>query len=182
MSTPIDESILRSLRRITRAIDQHSRSLANKYGLTGPQLICLIHLNRSGKLMGSELARAISLSQATVTGILDRLENRGLVDRKRSIEDKRRVFVSLTDKGSDLVATCPYPLHEIFAHRLQKLPVENQQVIDTILKQIVLMMEAGDVDGAPVLATGPILAEPQQVSDLLEQEPRRTGTTVPEPE
>ena len=74
--------VLISLRRIMRAVDLHSRSLNQRYGLTGPQLIILRELSRLGEISGSELARSVSLSLPTVTGILTRLEKRDLVSRR----------------------------------------------------------------------------------------------------
>ena len=68
--------VLVSLRRIIRAIDLHSRSLIQRFGLTGPQLIILEVLVDRGECSMTELSEAISLSMATVTGILSRLENR----------------------------------------------------------------------------------------------------------
>jgi DNA-binding MarR family transcriptional regulator len=163
-TNPIEESILRSLRRITRAIDLYSRKLSKQFKLTGPQLVCLRHLRREGSLTPSALAEAVALSQATVTGIIDRLHAQSLVDRERCNEDRRRVNVSLTEKGEKLVDSLPSPLQERFASRLASLPEENQQVISTILRQIVSMMEAEDLDAAPVLQAGSIIDGPDSSS------------------
>jgi DNA-binding MarR family transcriptional regulator len=160
----IEESILISLRRITRAIDLYSRQLSKQFKLTGPQLVCLRYVRAHGPLAPSELAKAVSLSQATITGIIDRLHAQDLVTRDRSQEDRRRVIVALTDKGEGLVDSLPSPLQERFATRLAALPEENQQVIDTILKQIVAMMEAGELDAAPVLQAGSIIDGPNSSS------------------
>jgi len=160
----IEERILISLRRITRAIDLYSRQLSKKFKLTGPQLVCLRYVKAHGPLAPSELAKAVSLSQATITGIIDRLHAQGLVTRDRSQEDRRRVIVALTEKGEALVESLPSPLQERFATRLAALPEENQQVIDTILKQIVTMMEAEELDAAPVLQAGSIIDGPNSSS------------------
>ena len=68
------------------------------------------------------LAKQVSLSQATVTGIIDRLAARQLVDRERSTEDRRQVAVRVTSAGQALIATAPSPLQEEFARRLGELP------------------------------------------------------------
>ncbi len=142
-----EESVLRSLRRITRAIDLHSRQLATRYRLTAPQLVCLRELMREGgESTPGQLARTIHLSQATVTGILDRLSARGLVSRERSEEDRRRVIVRLTEDGRTVVRTAPSPLHERFAAALGRLGDEQQARIDEALEQIVQMMEVDDLE------------------------------------
>ena len=168
MSAKIEDNILRSLRRIGRCIDLYSRKLAARYKLTGPQLICLRYLVKHGPHMPSALAREVSLSQATVTGILDRLENKKLVYRARSTKDKRRVIVTPTESGREIVESAPSPLHETFTRKLRVLPKSDQEEIDASLHLIVEMMEAEDLEAAPVLTSGPILAEPAEVVDFFD--------------
>src|SRR5690625_1946314 len=85
------EDVLIALRRIVRATDRYSRLLSKEAGLTAPQLLVMQAIVRHDELTMGQVADAVSLSQATVTTILDRLEKRGLVERKRSEQDKRRV-------------------------------------------------------------------------------------------
>ena len=75
--------VVAALRRIIRAIDLHSRSLVQRFGLTGPQLVVLKELIERSPRPVSELAAAVNLSQATVTGILDRLERKDMIARVR---------------------------------------------------------------------------------------------------
>ena len=70
----ISEEVLITLRKIIRAIDIHSRYLVKQYGLTGPQLLVLKEILRLKETHISVIAERISLSQPTVTDILDRLE------------------------------------------------------------------------------------------------------------
>ncbi|MCF8062801.1 MAG: MarR family winged helix-turn-helix transcriptional regulator [Deltaproteobacteria bacterium] len=157
------ESILRSLRRIIRAIDQHSRHLSREFNLTVPQLVCLRQLILSGPSTPGNLASKVYLSQATVTGILDRLEARNLIKRERSSPDRRRVTVSLTDSGQRLTEEMPWPLQERFATRLAAMPMEGRQVIDQVLKQIVDMMEVRELDAWPIVGSGIWNDEAEQV-------------------
>lgn len=167
MTTDYDESILLALRRITRAIDLHSRHLAKTYNLTGPQLVCLRELARDGTTSPGELAKKVSLSAATVTGILDRLETRRLVRRRRNPKDKRRVIVSLTEEGQQLAASAPPPLHHRLSQGLGALPETEQAAIDESLARVVAMMEAEDIDAAPLLTAGPATSSPGEVVDFL---------------
>lgn len=150
--TGYDDRILDSLRRIIRAVDLYSRYLALRYSLTGPQLVCVRHLLRNGSTAPGTLARRVSLSPATITGIIDRLEKRGLITRERSVEDKRKVEIALTDKGREIAAQMPPPLHETFARRLNELPLAEQQEIDRVLAKIVDMMEAQELSAEPFYA------------------------------
>jgi DNA-binding MarR family transcriptional regulator len=126
MDREIEEDILRALRRITRAIDIHSRRLVNTYGLTGPQLLCLRTLDKADTTTLGRLADELSLSQSTITGIVDRLEARQLVARERSAENRRKVTVSLTDAGRALVVQAPSPLQESLITELRKLDAASQ--------------------------------------------------------
>lgn len=150
----LDHEVLRSLRRIFHAVDRHSRRLARVHGLTEPQAICLNAVNRAGELNPGQLARAISLSPPTVTGILDRLERRGLIKRERTARDKRQVVVCLTNEGRSLLDNSPPPLQERFTRRLTGLPASRQRQIAKSLNEVVRLMEAEDIDAAPLLARG----------------------------
>jgi DNA-binding MarR family transcriptional regulator len=153
-SPEYEEQILRSLRRIIRAVDLYSRRLMAEHGLSGPQLLCLKQLDKRGELLSGALARGMSLSPATVTGILDRLESRGLVARERRVEDKRTVVVRLTAAGRKLIQQAPSPLQDDFLVKLRALPERRQASICRTLKSIVSMMSAEDLDAAPLLASG----------------------------
>jgi len=169
MSHEIEEAVLRSLRRITRAIDLHSRKLANTFGLTGPQLVCLRALSgQEAPTTPSALARDVSLSQGTVTGIIDRLVARQLVSRERNPTDRRLVTVSLTEAGRALVGEAPSPLQEQFAEQLAALALHEQERIRDTLEAVVSMMGGDAIEAAPVLSTSPAAQSPAEMRDVLE--------------
>ena len=65
----LSEEMLVALRRVMRAVDLHSRSLVQSHGLTGPQAMLLKEADRASSITAGELAKRVSLSQATVTDI-----------------------------------------------------------------------------------------------------------------
>lgn len=143
----IEDRVLQAMRRLTRAIDVYSRKLRSDIDLTGPQLGCLRQLHRVGAMTQSQLAAEMSLSAATVSGILDRLEARRLVLRKRQTDDKRRVTVMLTAAGQDAISHAPSMLQEDFSRRFRELSPRKQALLERALLDIVQMMEAGDSAG-----------------------------------
>lgn len=167
MANPLEEDILRALRRITRGIDLHSRKLANTYGLTAPQLVCLRSLHEQGEMSPGALSRSVSLSQATVTGIVDRLAARQLVTRERQAKDRRMVTVALTDAGRSLVEQAPSPLQESFLKHLQSLPRADQTRIRDTLNRVVAMMGGEDLEAAAVLTTSPAAQSMGEAKDVL---------------
>jgi DNA-binding MarR family transcriptional regulator len=157
MSRQYEDDVLRALRRITRAIDLHSRFLATTFGLTGPQLVCLRVIGERGPLNASQLAREVSLSQGTITGIVDRLVSRQLVDRERISADRRVVTVSFTLAGRSLVDAAPSPLQERFLERLQELSADERETIRRTLDKIVHLMDGDKIDAIPALAPDSLL-------------------------
>ena len=81
-----DLRILRALRRITRSIALHSRQLSAGSNITAPQLVCLRTVIDKGPLTATAISREMHVSPSTVVGVLDRLEDKGLVMRERSTE------------------------------------------------------------------------------------------------
>jgi len=142
----LEDQVIAALRRITRAIDLHSRLLLQEHGLTSPQLAALRAIQRLQPLPVGVLAREVHLSQATVTGILSRLENRGLVTRTRGNHDRRSVAVELTDSGGQLADEAPSPLHDRFHRELARLQQWEQNMILATLQRIASMMDAEQIE------------------------------------
>lgn len=148
------ENVLVALRRVIRATDLHSKHLSKTVGLTSPQILLLQAIRNKGQVTIGELAIEVSLSQATVTSILDRLEKRALVYRERSTEDKRKVHAFLTREGEHVLDRAPMPLQEQFARQFADLPDWEQTMILSALQRIAQMMDAEHIDASPVLEVG----------------------------
>lgn len=149
----IDE-VLVALRRVIRATDLHSKHLAKTTGLTAPQILLLQTIRDRGEVTIGQLAADISLSQATVTSILDRLERRELVYRERSQEDKRKVHAHLTEAALEVLKSAPIPLQAQFAQQFGELQEWEQTMIISSLQRIAQMMDAQDIDASPLLHIG----------------------------
>jgi DNA-binding MarR family transcriptional regulator len=171
-----DEQVIAALRRIVRAIDLHSRHLVERFSVTGPQLVALQELARLGRVPVGVLARNVHVSHPTMTGILARLEKRGLVQRLRDTEDRRRVTANVTALGVELLEAAPSPLQDHFRSEFARLePWEQTQMLST-LQRIATMMDAEELEASPVLTTGTAVAptgpegESSEASDEAQQE------------
>ena len=142
-----------ALRKIIRAIDMNSKKLVKRVGLTGPQLMILREIASRNDISPGEIATAVSLSQATVTGILERMEKRELLTRKRSENDKRRSLVRLTGLGRQTIENAPPLMQETFVERFTSLQEWEQMLILSVLQRLVVLMEAKAIDAAPFLET-----------------------------
>lgn len=145
----ISYDVLVTLRQIIRAIDMHSKQLVKRYGLTAPQLMVLKEIVSDEDINIGRVARKVSLSQATVTNIIDRLETRGMVTRERSAADKRRVIVRVTDKTRELLASNPSVLQEEFVRRFRSLEEWEQNLILSSIQRIANMMDAEHIEITP---------------------------------
>lgn len=170
----ITDKVIVALRRVIRAVDLHSRTLAGSYGLTGPQTLILKAL-QNGAMSGSELANRVSLSQGTVTDILNRLERRNLIKRCRDTRDRRRILIEVTDSGRLLLEKSPPLLQESFAERFSSLQDWEQTQLLSSLQRIAEMMDAEHIDAAPVLSSGSVRATPQAVEEVLGPQPVAGG-------
>lgn len=148
------DDVLVALRRVIRATDLHSKHLAKTTGLTAPQILLLQSIRDKGEVTIGELANEISLSQATVTTIMDRLEKRDLIYRERSKEDKRKVHAYLTETGTNILKGAPMPLQDQFARQFNDLQQWEKTMIIAALQRIAQMMDAQHIDASPVLDIG----------------------------
>ncbi|RJF68533.1 MarR family winged helix-turn-helix transcriptional regulator [Rhodopseudomonas palustris] len=78
------------------------RSLLREFDLTYPQYLVMLVLWEKDRVNVSEICDQLYLETTTLTPLLKRLEARGLISRKRSVEDERQVIVSLTEEGRAL--------------------------------------------------------------------------------
>lgn len=141
MYLDISERVLLTLRQINRAIDLYSKQLEKYYGLTGPQLLLLKAISHMDQVSVGELARKVSLSQATVTDILYRLESKGFIRRVKSSQDKRRVMVKITTRSSEILNMKPSLLQQKFVSEFNKLQEWEQNLILSSIQRLASMMK-----------------------------------------
>lgn len=143
--------VLTALRRIIRAVDLHSRRLHTEHQVTTPQMICLYSLVRGGKMTQSSLAGQVNLSMSTVNGIIDRLESKKLIKRRRATSDRRRVWLEVTESGRTLAESAPILLQDRLASALRRLPPLEQAAIALSLERVVALIRAEGIDASPNL-------------------------------
>ena len=156
MTRERSEAALVALRQILRVTEINSRALAKQSGLSPSQLILLQVLSQSKTETPGSLSKHLSLSQATVTTLLDKLAKLGLIARQKDEVDKRRVLIEITSEGERVVDETPGSLQMRFEGRFSKLEDWEQSFLVAALERIALMLDAEDIDAAPVLDVGKI--------------------------
>ena len=153
----LEYRVLRSIRRIVRRISAYSRQVGRDTGLGVPQMLCMraIEADDAEEVTVARVADATHLSRSTVSTMVEKLVRASLVSRVRSVRDRRRVHLGLTEQGRERLRHLPRPLEERFLARLQALPEDQRERILGALEQVVEMMDAENLDAAPMLVPGP---------------------------
>ncbi|MBV1786465.1 MarR family transcriptional regulator [Marinobacterium sp. D7] len=151
---PRSQEVLVLLRQIIRVTDMHDKQLSRMTGLTMPQLMTMQTLETEGSITIGVLAKKMNLAQATVTSILDRLELKGLVKRERSQSDKRKVLACPTQAGMELLKSAPRTLQDRFVEKFTSLKEWEQSMIIAALEHVSGLLEADQIDAAPMLDIG----------------------------
>ncbi len=148
----VSEQVLAALRRIIQFTELHSRALVKRFGLTSPQLIVLREIAARGQATAAEIASAVSLSQPTITGIIERLEKRDLISRQRSSNDRRRILLQPTHESAELLAEAPPLMQESFVKAFEELHDWEKSMILASLQRLAALMEEQHLHAAPHLA------------------------------
>ena len=137
--------IFDNLRRVYQVINEQSKKAKKQTGITGPQLWAIKMIAESSPVQVSELAHRMYLNPATVVGILNRLEGKGLVLRVRVRDDRRIVDVNLTPEGKALVTRAPEVAQGLLAAGLEVLPAARLTDIASSLDELVHILGAQEL-------------------------------------
>ncbi|EYU01354.1 Transcriptional regulator, MarR family [Pseudomonas aeruginosa PA99] len=96
-----------------------------------------------GELTATQLAKLVSLSQASLSGVLDRLEGRGLLYRRRDEQDRRKSWLHLDPAGHEALAEAPPLLPEYVIERFAALPEWERHGL------LAALLRAADLFGLP---------------------------------
>jgi len=146
--------VVKAIRKIVRAIDLRSREVSRQTGLTIPQIVVLQGIRDLGEVTTKALSANADLSSATVVTILDKLEEKGLIERYRSVSDRRIVHARLTSQGEVVTTDLPGLLHDEFEKNFDALSSEDRKQLVSAIERIAEMMNAHQLDAAPILMTG----------------------------
>jgi DNA-binding MarR family transcriptional regulator len=113
---------------------QRFMAIASEFELSPPQVMALRHLDPAEPKPMSELAAALHCDNSNVTGIVDRLEDRGLVERRPADHDRRVKMLLITERGADIRARLSARLDEP-PEPLARLSAEDQRALRDIMRR-----------------------------------------------
>lgn len=132
------------VRRLVKVISYDSQKVSRQFGLTGPQSVVLRNLLDNGAMSSADLSRIAYVTPSNITGIIDRLENKGLVERIRLKDDRRVTMITLTQSGRELSKTLPDPIEDRFISRIDNMDTEHIKVLGEAINQLLDMAEKKD--------------------------------------
>lgn len=131
---------LTKFRLVINSTKRHYKWIEQQTGVNGALIWALWELNRSPGLKVSEIADAMAIHQSTASNLLDKLQEKGLVNRDRSMDDQRVVRLYLTRAGKALITRVPQPARGLLQEALIKLPPESLQTLNHLLEQLLREM------------------------------------------
>lgn len=141
MSEAYDKTeVGRLIFELGKLMRQYMRKNFEHEGITMPQSSVLGMLMKNGEMKITELSSKLMLSNSTVSGMIDRLEKQQLVERRRSEEDRRIVYVKVSPKFLEMHKESHKKIEKSFEELLDTgTPEELEKIIDGLktLKKII---------------------------------------------
>jgi DNA-binding MarR family transcriptional regulator len=126
---------LDALRRIVRAGRGSSQAVESRYGVTGAQLFVLQTLAQSPGMAIKDLVGLTLTTNSSVSEVVGRLVDSGLVTRETSDHDRRRKVITLTEGGREIVRHSPRSVQQDLIEGFTKLPPIKQRALGSALNE-----------------------------------------------
>ena len=138
----IEESVGYLTRQALLAMQRTIDAKMADLDLTAMQWAPLLHISYGTAKTAADLARCGGVETSTITRMLDRLEAKGLLSRKRSESDRRIIFLELTPAGQQLVTQIPHLLAASLNQHLRGFSAEEVDIFKLMLRRIISNSEA----------------------------------------
>jgi len=140
------KQIIFSIRRLIQASELYTKELNKKYQVSAAQLNCILTLYEYGPLPPSKIANHMMVKSSTVTGVVDRLEKKGLAERMRNSPDRRVIIIQLTEAGKKLAQNAPPPIQQKIIDGLKKTENAKKEQIVRSLNMLTGMLDVQDLE------------------------------------
>ncbi|MFC1825982.1 MarR family winged helix-turn-helix transcriptional regulator [Thermodesulfobacteriota bacterium] len=140
------KQIIFSIRRLIQASELYTKELNKKYQISAAQLNCILTLEELGPLPPSQIAKHMMVKSSTVTGVVDRLEKKGLAVRMRNSPDRRVIIIQLTEAGKKLAENAPPPIQQKIIDGLKQTKKAKIEQIVRSLSMLTDMLDVQDLE------------------------------------
>ena len=140
------EALDRTLFEALRAIYKFEMIKENKFGLSYQDIFLLQFLRSHSPARMGDLAEELNIPISTATRVVDRLQQKGYVGRKKDPEDKRNIFVSLRKKGEKTVTDVENHTYEILLENTRAFSQEDVAAFLETAKALPFILATGEKD------------------------------------
>jgi DNA-binding MarR family transcriptional regulator len=144
------KEIVSAIRQLSRAVYMDSTKMSRRYGLTSPQSGVLRALFTQGPLSSTELSRRLFVTPSNITGIIDRLEKKGLVERLPKARDRRVTMITLTPQGQVRSRGLPDPIEKKLISGLGDLQESAVEDLSDTMRRLIALLDAQEVPDSPL--------------------------------
>lgn len=142
---------LTAMRKILRTTELNGKQVMSETGLTPSQLIFMQMLDEEHEQTAGHIATRMGITQATTTVLVQKLEAMGMVQRRRGEQDRRQVWLTLTQPGKDALAIAPDGVHSQFHRQFTALEDWEQAMLIASLERVAAMLGNHEEQVAAVL-------------------------------
>ncbi|WP_031536168.1 MarR family winged helix-turn-helix transcriptional regulator [Bacillus sp. MB2021] len=159
-ATYIWESIDFLNRYIMKSLQRH----AEEHGMTAPQVRVILEVFINKKISVKELTQNLRMTQSTVSDIVERLTEKGILIKKPNPQDKRSVQIMLTEEMVKIIEeTSPKPIQQIMGAVLDNLQPSEQATVEEGIRLLVAAVgEKMEADGIESLEDFEVLFLPKE--------------------
>ena len=141
MKIKLQKEVLKHFREIYIQAKSELKDNVKKTGLSGSQLWIMQQIYNFNGISNSELAKNLTLHVSTCSILVNKLIKKGLVEKTRSPTDERKIVLTITSKGKQLMAKAPKSPEGAIPSTLKKLNIEELEELNTVLTKFAKKMK-----------------------------------------
>ena len=141
MKIKLQKEVLKHFREIYIQAKSELKDNVKKTGLSGSQLWIMQQIYNFNGISNSELAKSLTLHVSTCSILVNKLIKKGLVEKARSPTDERKIVLTITSKGKQLMAKAPKSPEGAIPSTLKKLNIEELEELNTVLTKFAKKMK-----------------------------------------
>jgi len=143
-SVPVEKVLefMQVLWALDHALQERSKSMFSRIGVTSPQRLALRIIHSQPGISSGEVAEKLFLDPSTLTGVLQRLETRGLLVRKKDKEDARRALLSVTAAGKALLGQSAHTVEVVVREALESEKGRSIRKVTAVLANLTEKLKA----------------------------------------
>ncbi|MFD1851698.1 MarR family winged helix-turn-helix transcriptional regulator [Oceanobacillus bengalensis] len=124
------------LMKANKSLEEIIKKDISNHGMRTSDFTILEALYHKGRQTIRQISEAVLISTGSITYVIDKLENKGLLERSDCKDDRRVVYIQLTDKGTELMDEI-FPKHQkVIEEIFQDVSTEEKEIIIDVLKRI----------------------------------------------